>query len=102
MARVRAGRQRSHRSRARRFVESASFPRWITVPFVLIMGLLLWLGVLSDPSGKLRTPGMGSILYVAIVIGVAGYLAYADRSRDSTGRIRRLRSGYVGRRSANF
>ena len=102
MARVRAGRRQSHRSHDRRFVKSVRFPRWITVPFVLIMGLILWLGVLSDPSGRLRTPGVGSILYVAIVIGVAGYLAYADRSRDSAAKNRRFRSGFVGRRSANF
>jgi hypothetical protein len=64
------------------------------------MGLILWLGVLSDPSGKLRPPGVGSILYLASVIGVAGYLAYADRGRDSVGKDRKFRSGYVGRRSA--
>jgi drug/metabolite transporter (DMT)-like permease len=93
MARLKAGISISHRSRDRRLVKSASFPRWITVPFVLIMGLILWLGVLSDPSGKLRAPGTGSILYVAIVIGVAGYLAYADRSRDSSGKNRKFRSG---------
>jgi|HubBroStandDraft_4_1064222.scaffolds.fasta_scaffold2144448_1 drug/metabolite transporter (DMT)-like permease len=91
MARVRAGRRLSHRSRGRRFVKSSSFPRWITVPFVLIIGLILWLGVLSDPSGKLRAPGAGSILYVAAVIAAAGYLAYADRSRDSSGKNRRFR-----------
>jgi hypothetical protein len=55
------------------------------------MGLILWLGVLSDPSGKLRPPGTGSILYVASVIGVAAYLAYTDRGRDSTGKNRRFR-----------
>jgi drug/metabolite transporter (DMT)-like permease len=91
MARARAGTRLSHRSRDRRLVKPASFPRWITIPFVLIMGLILWLGVLSDPSGKLRPPGTGSILYVASVIGVAAYLAYTDRGRDSTGKNRRFR-----------
>jgi len=100
MARVRAGRRLSHRSRNRRLVKSASFPRWITVPFILIIGLMLWLGVLSDSSGKLRMPGMGSVFYLASVIGAAGYLAYADRSRDSSGKSRRFRPGYGGRRSA--
>jgi hypothetical protein len=54
--------------------------------FVLIVGFMLWIGVLSDPSGKLRMPGMGSIFYVAAVIGVAAFLAYADRNRDSAER----------------
>src|SRR5580704_9915292 len=100
MARLTAGTRRSHRSRARRFVKSASFPRWITVSFVLIIGIMLWLGVLSDPSGELRMPGKGSILYVGAVIGLAAYLAYADSSRDSAGKNRRLRTGNIGRRSA--
>ena len=56
MARARRGTRLSFRSQQRRFAES-SFPRWITIPFILIMGLMLWSGVLSDPSGKLRTPG---------------------------------------------
>jgi hypothetical protein len=85
MTRVPAARKLSYRSQGRRFVKSAAFPRWIAVPSVLIVGLMLWLGVLSDPSGKLATPGLGSILYVAAVVGVAALLAYADRSRDCAG-----------------
>jgi hypothetical protein len=100
MARVRAGARLSYRSRQRRFAKSFSFPRWITVPFVLIVGLMLWLGVLADPSGKLRMPGVGSILYVAAVIGVAALLAYIDRRREPAENGRRLRPGYLGRRDA--
>ncbi len=85
MARARVGTRLSYRSRHGRFAKSAWFPRWIKLPFVLIIGLMLWVGVLSDPSGKPRLPGMGSILYVAAVIGVAVFLAYADRNRDSPG-----------------
>jgi hypothetical protein len=56
--------------------------------FVLIIGFMLWIGVLSDPSGKLRAPSVGSICYVVAVIGVAAFLAYCDRDRDSTGKNR--------------
>jgi hypothetical protein len=62
------------------------FPRTILAAFVVIIGLMLWMGVLSDPSGDLRTPGIGSILYVAAVIGLAALLAHADRHRDSAGK----------------
>lgn len=86
MARVSAGTRLSYRSQERRFAKSVAFPVWITIPFVLIIGLILWLGVLSDPSGKLRMPGIGSIFYVAAVICVAAFLAYSDLKRDSAGK----------------
>jgi len=66
----------------------------------MIIGLMLWIGVLSDPSGKLRMPGKGSILYVGVVIGVAAFLAYKEWSKDSAGKNSRFRSGYKGRPSA--
>ena len=100
MARVSIGTRLSYRSQERRFAKSVAFPRWATVPFVLIVGLMLWIGVLSDPSGKLRMPGIGSIFYVAAVIGVALFLAYADRNRDSAGKNRKLTPGHKGRRNA--
>jgi len=40
---------------------------------------MLWMGVLSDPSGKLGMPGMGSIFYVAAVTAVAAFLASGAR-----------------------
>ena len=52
---------------------------------------MLWIGVLADPkdpSGNLRMPGLGSIFYVAAVIGAAAFLAYTDRNRDFAGRKR--------------
>ena len=61
-------------------------PRWIAIPFITIIGLILWLGVLSDSSGYPVVPGAGSILYVSEVICVAALLAYADRKRDAYGR----------------
>jgi hypothetical protein len=100
MARVSTGRRLSYRSQQRRFAKSVVFPRWITVPFILIIGVILWLGVLSGPSGKLRAPGMGSILYLVAVIGVTAFLAYTDRNEDPSGRNRRYRPGYKGRRNA--
>jgi hypothetical protein len=69
------------------------FPRWITVPFVLIFGLILWLGVVSDPAGRLAAPCTGSILYLLAVIGVGALLAYADRDEDSRGKDRKHRLG---------
>jgi hypothetical protein len=100
MLRTRVGVRLPYRSQPRRLAKSTSFPRWITVPFVLIIGLMLWLGVLSDPSGKLATPGIGSVLYVAGVIGVAAFLAYADRNRNTGKRDWTLRDGFKRRRTA--
>jgi hypothetical protein len=100
MALVRRGTRLSYRSQQRRFAKSVAFPRWITILFILIIALMLWLGVLSDPSGNLRTPGTGSVLYVVAVIGVAAFLAYTDRNGDSSGKSRKYRPGYKGRRNA--
>lgn len=65
---------------ARRDQSSVSFPRWVTIPFVLIIGGILWRGVLADSSG-LTNPGMDSILYVIAVACVAGLLAWLDRNK---------------------
>ncbi len=62
-------------------IGQAGFPRWITIPFILIIGSILWIGVLSDSSGHLAVPDADSILYVVAVIGVVILLAYADRGR---------------------
>jgi hypothetical protein len=70
---------RAARNGGKRPVRSAALPRWVTIPFVLIIGSILWIGVLSDSSGHLIIPGVDSILYIAAVIGVAVLLAYADR-----------------------
>jgi hypothetical protein len=99
MARVNTGRRLSYRAQERRFAASAKFPLWITIPSVLLFGLILWLGVFSDPLGHLGTPG-GLILYVAAVIGVAVLLAYIDRNTDSSGKNRNRRQGYRARRNA--
>ena len=66
-----------------------AFPRWITIPFVMIIGLILWIGVLSDSSGHMTVPATGALVYVAAVIGVAALLAYADRKRKNSGRNRK-------------
>jgi len=52
-------------------------------------GFVLWTGVLSDRSGRL-TPDIGSLSYVAAVVGVTVLFAYADRNRSSFGKNRRL------------
>jgi hypothetical protein len=63
---------------------SPRFPRWMTIPFVLIIGLILWLGVLADSSGSFTIPAAGSVIYVVAVIGVAALLAYLDRRRNGS------------------
>jgi hypothetical protein len=75
----------SDHSQGRRIAKSVAFPGWITIPFILLIAFMLWIGVLSDPSGKVKTPGIGSILYILAVIAVAAFLAYSDRNRDSPG-----------------
>jgi len=57
--------------------KAADAPRWVTITFLLfllIVGLILWIGVL-------QMPGIDSIIYVAAVIAIAAILAYADRKR---------------------
>jgi|SRR5579871_1210940 len=100
MARAGIGTRLSYRSQERRFAKSATFPLWITIPFILIIGLILWLGVLSDALGNLRKPGIGSIFYLVAVICVAAFLAYSDRNRDSAGKNRKDKPGHKGRRNA--
>ena len=99
MARVTTGKRLSHHARERRFATKVQFPRWILAAFVVIIGFVLWMGVISDPSGKLRTPSRGSIFYVATVIGVAAFLAHYDRHRDPAGRSVNLNSRYGTRRN---
>jgi hypothetical protein len=53
-------------------------PQWLWGAFVLILGLMLWLGALSDATGELRMPGVGSIFYFAVVIGLAALLVRRD------------------------
>jgi hypothetical protein len=37
----------------RDFARSARFPRWIAILFILLFGLILWLGVFSVAAGHL-------------------------------------------------
>jgi peptidoglycan/LPS O-acetylase OafA/YrhL len=83
MARVGPTR-RSHRAELRNFARSASVPRWILIPLTLILGLVLWLAVVSDSSGRFSAPGAGAIVYTLAVIGVVGWLAYHDREEGSS------------------
>ena len=68
-----------YRSQERRFAKSAAFPEWITIPFVLLIGFMLWIGVLADPSGKMRRPSIGSILYTLAVIAIAAFPSFQRR-----------------------
>lgn len=56
--------------------QSISFPRWVTIPFILIIGGILWRGVLSESN-----PGIDSVIYVIAVVCVAGLLAWLDRNK---------------------
>ena len=76
----------SYRPQERRFEKSVAFPRWMTIPFFLLIAFMLWIGVLSDASSKVSTPGIGSILYVFAIIAVAAFLAYLDRGQDPPGK----------------
>ena len=94
MARPTGATKLTYRGEARRNTRegrttAAGFPRWITIPFILIIGLILWTGVLSDSTGHLTVQDVDSILYVVAVIGVAGLLAYADRRRSTFGKVHR-------------
>jgi hypothetical protein len=86
MSRVHRETGLSSRSSKGRLSRTVPFPGWITIPFIMIIGLILWVGVLSDSSGRLTMPGTGAILYVAVVIGVASLLAYRDRKRNIAGK----------------
>jgi hypothetical protein len=77
-------------SSSKRPAGPSPFSRWLTVVFLVIIGLILWVGVLSNSSGQLTMPGADSLLYVAAVIGAVALLARADskrknRSRDEKG-----------------
>ena len=52
----------------------AAGPRWVTILFLLIVALILWIVVM-------QMPGVDSIIYVVAVIAVAAVLAYSDRRR---------------------
>jgi len=86
-------------SDVRRLAQYVALSLLILAAFALVIGLVLWIRVLSEPSGTLRMPGVGSILYVAGVVGAAAFLAYADRNRDSAGKNREIRPGHRGRRN---
>ena len=72
------------RSRKQSFANSAVFPRWMLAAGVLLIGFMLLLGALSDASGRLRAPGLGSVLYMAAVSGVAAFLIYSGRRGSVT------------------
>jgi hypothetical protein len=78
----------SYRTPKEHFSASVAIPRWIRIPFILIIGLILWFGVLSDSSGSDMRPAMDSILYVGVVVCIAILLAYADRKRSGSGKRR--------------
>lgn len=80
---------RLSRPRKRSFAESVEFPRWVVAAGVLLIGFMLLLGALSDASGELRTPGLGSVLYMAAVAGIASLLIYTGRRRHPSGKDRR-------------
>lgn len=62
----------------KRFSQSTRFPRLMEILFIVMIGWILWIGVLSDSSGHLAAPPMDSLLYVAGVILLSASLAYAD------------------------
>ena len=55
-------------------------PRWrsLLAIFVLIFGLMLFLGMIAEPTGRLGAPGLGTAILITLVIGEAIVLVYAD------------------------
>lgn len=76
-------RGKTARSRRRTFAESVEFPRWILAAETVLIGLMLLLGALSDSSGAVRSPGVGSIVFIAAVIGIAVAVIHRGRNRSS-------------------
>jgi hypothetical protein len=71
------------RPRKRTLAESSGAPRWVVAVGVLPIAFALWLAVLSDGSGNLRKPGLGSLLFLAAVTGVASFLIYTAQTGHS-------------------
>jgi membrane protein implicated in regulation of membrane protease activity len=84
----------SNRFTAERSARSANSAHWATVTFILLIGSILWVGVLSDSSGRPGMPAVDSVLYVAAVVCVAVLLAYADRKRSGSRKNRKDEGGH--------
>jgi hypothetical protein len=72
----------------RNFVEYLQLPpRWRTLlaGFVLIFGLMLFLGTIADSSGTLQPPGADAIVLIAGIVVTACLLVYLD-NRGTTRR----------------
>jgi ABC-type transport system involved in cytochrome c biogenesis permease subunit len=56
-------------------------PRWRTLlaSFVLIFGLMLFLGTIADSSGTLQPPGADAIIMIAGIVVTACLLVYLDK-----------------------
>jgi hypothetical protein len=70
----------------------------------LLIGFMLLLAVLSEASGELNTPGVGSALYMVGVIAVAAFLIYSGRRRRwaiENGKGTRRAPNHLGPRSAS-
>jgi hypothetical protein len=67
------------RPRKRSVADSVEFPRFILAAGVLVIGIILLFGALADASGKLSAPGIGSAIYMAVVVGIVIALIYVGR-----------------------
>jgi hypothetical protein len=73
--------QRIARRRPRNITEYLQLPlRWRSVlaGFVLIIGFMLFLGLIADPSGTLYSPGVGATIFLVVVVVMALLLVYLD------------------------
>ena len=63
-------------------------PRWRSwlAVFLLIIGVVFFLGVIADPLGTLHTPGPGAAVFMLFVVVVASLLAHRDRRYDRRAR----------------
>ena len=65
------------RSRKRSLAESLGFQRWVVAVGVLPVGFVLSLAVLSDASGTLIMPGLGTAFSLTAIAAIAAFLIYA-------------------------
>ena len=73
------------RPRKRPLAESLGLPRWVVAVGILPIGFVLSLAALSDASGTLTMPGLGTAFCLTAIAGVAAFLIYAAGSRPPTG-----------------
>ena len=68
------------RASRKRRIRNLEMPRWRTVlaAFVLLIGLMLLLAAIAEPSGYLRPIGLRGGVYMVAILTCAFLLGYLD------------------------